>query len=86
MDEQIGAFEAKTHFSQLLDRVAHGGHVTITRRGKPVAELRPITPASGIEVRREALARVDAHRQRLRSAGVKITAEDIRSAIDEGRH
>jgi antitoxin (DNA-binding transcriptional repressor) of toxin-antitoxin stability system len=25
-----------------VDRVAAGGHVTVTRSGKPVAELRPI--------------------------------------------
>ncbi len=86
MGEQIGAFEAKTHFSQLLDRVMHGEHITITRRGKPVAELGPVSLATDFEVRRKALARVDAHRLRLRSTGVKVTLEDIHSAINEGRH
>lgn len=36
---EVGAFEAKTHLSQLLDRVAQGDTVRITRRGKPVALL-----------------------------------------------
>jgi len=40
--EDIGAFEAKTRLSELLERVAKGHHYRITKRGKPVAELRPI--------------------------------------------
>lgn len=35
----VGAFEAKTHLSTLLDRVAGGEEVTITKHGKPVARL-----------------------------------------------
>ena len=39
----IGAFEAKTRLSELLVEVSHGRVFRITRRGKPVAELRPLT-------------------------------------------
>jgi prevent-host-death family protein len=35
----VGAFEAKTHLSTLLDRVAEGEEVVITKHGKPVARL-----------------------------------------------
>ena len=35
----VGAFEAKTKFAELLDKVEAGETVTITRRGKPVAQL-----------------------------------------------
>ncbi len=35
----VGAFEAKTHLSQLLDQVAQGEEITITRHGEPVAKL-----------------------------------------------
>ena len=35
----IGAFEAKTHLSSLLDRVAHGEEIVITKYGKPIAKL-----------------------------------------------
>jgi prevent-host-death family protein len=35
----VGAFEAKTHLSALLDRVAAGEEVVITRHGKPAARL-----------------------------------------------
>jgi prevent-host-death family protein len=36
---EMGAFEAKNKLSSLLDRVAQGQRVVITRRGKPVAAL-----------------------------------------------
>jgi prevent-host-death family protein len=38
----VGAFDAKTHLSELLDRVQAGEEIVITRRGKPVARLSPI--------------------------------------------
>ena len=38
----VGAFEAKTRFAQLLQRVERGEEVTITRRGKAVARLVPV--------------------------------------------
>jgi prevent-host-death family protein len=37
----VDAFEAKTHFSQLLHRVERGEEITITRRGRAVARLVP---------------------------------------------
>ncbi len=40
----IGAFEAKTRLSQLLDQVEAGETVIITRHGEPVAELVPARP------------------------------------------
>jgi prevent-host-death family protein len=40
--EELGAFEAKTRLSELLERVQRGQVYLITRRGKPVAELRPV--------------------------------------------
>jgi prevent-host-death family protein len=35
----VGAFEAKTKLSELLDKVEAGQPVTITRHGKPIARL-----------------------------------------------
>ena len=40
--QSIGAYEAKTHLPQLLDRVARGESLTITRHGHPVARLVPV--------------------------------------------
>ena len=41
--ERIGASEAKRHLPRLLDRVARGENLTITRQGNPVALLVPVT-------------------------------------------
>jgi prevent-host-death family protein len=40
--ETIGAFEARTHLPALLDRVAKGEKIIITRRGIPAAVLVPV--------------------------------------------
>jgi len=42
----IGAFEAKTHLGELLDRVERGEELLISRRGKPVARLFPVRDAA----------------------------------------
>jgi len=39
---EAGMFEAKTHLSEMVAKVERGAVYRITRRGKPVAELRPI--------------------------------------------
>ncbi len=39
----IGAFEAKTHLSDLLEKVGRGESFLITKRGKPVASLSPVS-------------------------------------------
>lgn len=38
----ISSFEARTHFSALLRRVAQGEKFVLTMRGKPVASLGPV--------------------------------------------
>lgn len=40
----VGAYYAKTHLSELLDRVEKGERITITRHGQPIAELTPKLP------------------------------------------
>ena len=42
---EIGAFEAKNKFGQLLDLAERGEEVLITRHGKEVARLVPARPA-----------------------------------------
>ena len=51
----VGAYDAKTHFSELLERVAAGEQITITRHGSPVARLVPVHPVSSEEERRAAV-------------------------------
>lgn len=44
MQKEVGAFEAKTHLSKLLDWVEEGQSVYITRRGVRIAQLVPPRP------------------------------------------
>ena len=41
---RIGAYEAKTHLPRLLEQVARGERITITKHGTPIAMLVPIHP------------------------------------------
>ncbi len=43
MDEKLGIFETKTRLSEIVQRVERGERFLITRRGRVVAELRPIS-------------------------------------------
>jgi prevent-host-death family protein len=75
----IGAFEAKTHLSRLLDQVQRGETITITRHGKPVARLIPIAGSSRDE-RQRAISELKRLRARQTLGG--LTAREL---IDEGR-
>lgn len=52
MTREVGVYEAKTHLSQLLDQVADGAVITITRSGKSAAVLAPVPQANTLEPRR----------------------------------
>src|ERR1700690_1024643 len=45
--QTVGAFEAKTHLAELLDRVGRGETITITRHGVPAARLVPVAAVPG---------------------------------------
>lgn len=44
--KEIGTLEAKTRLSEILSEVERGRRFYITRHGRRVAELSPITPPS----------------------------------------
>lgn len=46
MTKSVGVHEAKTQLSRLLDDVASGEEVVITRRGQPAARLVAIRPGA----------------------------------------
>jgi prevent-host-death family protein len=58
MQNYVGAFEAKTHFSQLIERVIHGEEIFITRRGKPVAKIVPPDTCHNPEMAKNAVMRL----------------------------
>lgn len=76
----VGAYEAKTRFSQLLERVVAGEEITITRHGHPVARLVPALPVHSIESRREAILKMRELMSRNRLDGLRV--QDL---IAEGR-
>ena len=78
--ESVGAYEAKTHLPQLLDRVARGEEIQITRNGRPVARLVP-EPAERIDDIRSVIAQIREFRKG-RKLGDDIT---IRELVEEGR-
>lgn len=78
--EAIGAFEAKTHLSALLDRVAKGEKITITRHGVPAAVLMPVVGTETRVTHKEIVEGMRALRQRVKPG--KMT---IREMIEEGR-
>jgi len=47
MSISIGITELSRHARRYLERVRAGETVTVTDRGEPVAELRPLAPAEG---------------------------------------
>ena len=79
---EVGAFEAKTNLSALLEAVAAGEEILITKRGTPVARLVPPEGASEAR-RRAAWARIEALRSQI--GAQDWTIEEILSARDEGR-
>ena len=76
--KQIGVYEAKTHLPRLLDEVARGESITITRHGRPVARLVPVVGRRRSV--REAIEAIEAFRQ-----GHTLGDLTIRELIEEGR-
>ena len=78
--ETIGSFEAKTHLAALLDRVAKGERITITRHGVPAAMLVPIRDTERKLTHMEIVEGMRALRKR-----VKPGKMSVREMVNEGR-
>lgn len=76
----IGFYEARTHLSELLDQVARGRIVLITRRGKPAALLSP-PPAEAEKDVRQVIRQM----KELRRGNVLGKGLSVRDLIEEGR-
>jgi prevent-host-death family protein len=83
----VTAYEAKTRFGKLLERVAQGEEVVITKHEKPVARLIPEGRASRPAVR-QAVARLRELRLRIAERTgkkPKVSFDDFKAAVEEGR-
>lgn len=77
--EKIGAYEAKTHLPKLLERVEKGERFVITRHGKPVAELVPLTRRSPERIR------ATIERLKIFQATHRLEGLPVREMIEQGR-
>jgi prevent-host-death family protein len=76
---QVGAYEAKTRLSQLIDQAAKGEEIIITKHGVPVAALVPIAGSRKPDPK-TVVAAIKEFRQGRRLEGVSL-----RLMIEEGR-
>ena len=76
----VGLFEAKTHLSALIERVARGESIAITKHGRPMAVMVPPVKKPGPDASRLW------HEYKRMSRGAKLgKGETIRDWINEGR-
>jgi prevent-host-death family protein len=81
----VTAFEAKTRFGELLERVSRGEEVVITRHDKPVARLVPEGAPRLDQVRRSVEGLRDLQQRIRRRSKAKLADREVRAAIDQGR-
>ena len=83
----VTALEAKTRLGELLDRVARGEEIIITRHEKPVARMVPEGGRNLAEIRMGVteLRQVQEEIQKRSKGKVALSAAEVRTAIDEGR-
>ena len=81
--KSVGAYEAKTHLSRLLGKVARGERFTITRNGVPVALLIPAAEARELKVG-EVIAAIKRSRQGRTLGGLSVQdmIEKIRAEFE----
>jgi prevent-host-death family protein len=82
----VTAFQAKTRFGELLDRVVRGEEIVITRHEKAVARLVPEGGAN-LEHTRQAVADLRAGRSLItKRRGFKpLTDREVKDSIEAGR-
>ncbi len=76
----VGALEAKTHLSDLLDRVAKGETIMITRHGAPAAMLVPVGATGKKLTHQEIVEGMRSLRKR-----IKPDTMTVRAMVEEGR-
>jgi prevent-host-death family protein len=82
----VTAFEAKTRFGTLLDRVTRGEEIIITRHDKPVARMVPEGRPGLAEIRQAVSDLRTLRKEMAKRRGFKpLTDKEIRNAINEGR-
>jgi antitoxin (DNA-binding transcriptional repressor) of toxin-antitoxin stability system len=81
----IGAHDAKTRLSELLDRVERGEEIVITRHGRPVAKLSRTDPGHDVAAARAAGEALLALGRAIAAEHGPFTPADWRELRDAGR-
>lgn len=82
----VTAFEAKTRFGDLLERVSRGEEIVITRHDKPVARIVPEGQRRNRDVKAACDALLAIQEEIRRRPGYrKLTMREIREAKEFGR-
>jgi prevent-host-death family protein len=83
----VPAFEAKTKFGELLDRVLEGEEIVITRHGKPVARLVAEGGRNLADIRRAGEGLEELQKEIAGSGKGKkaVSWKEFKSAVEEGR-
>jgi prevent-host-death family protein len=76
----IGAYEAKTHLSELLEKVEAGEEITITKHGAPVAKLVPVKKRASPQERIAAIERIEKL-----ASGLSLRGLKVKDLLREGR-
>ena len=73
----MSAYDAKTHFSALLERAGDGETVIITKHGRPVAKLVPVETQRPVDELIDSLLEA--------RTGVRLGGLSVRQLIEDGR-
>ena len=76
----VGAFDAKTHLAELLDRVSRGEKITITRHGVPAAMLVPVEETRARMTHKEIVEGMRKLRKRIKPGKI-----NVRQMVEERR-
>ena len=75
----VGSFEAKTHLATLLERVAKGERIIITKHGVPVAMLVPVEAQAKLDIQAAIQEMLEFGK------GRSLNGLTVRELIEEGR-
>lgn len=87
MREEIGAYEAKTNLPEILRRVEAGEVITVTRHGRPVADIVPASASrfSGAKTAVKSILLAQQKRMDKKKQATEISDEDLADMKSTGR-
>ena len=86
MSKQYSIADARRNLPTVVDEVASGSEVQLTRRGRPVAVVVSIEEYERLKAQRTTFAKAyESFRKRFPEGGGRISQKDLRALRDRGR-